>query len=180
MLPSATGSPSPIPMTRSRRPSRCAHSVAPTASTAPSWLSPASTTGHLRAMLSPRHCPGWPVGWTLPGCRGFRHRPPGHPLRLPTPSPSAADTGSVGIVPDEPETPAGQPDIDPGYSSSGVPTFESVREKIESRYETSIGSAELDAETPEGRDVEDQYEARQRAAADRLAQIRESMRDDSH
>jgi phage shock protein A len=82
-------------------------------------------------------------------------------------------------VPEEPETPAGQPDADPGYSSSGVPTFESVREKIESRYETSIGSAELDAETPEGRDVEDQYEARQRAAADRLAQIRESMRDDS-
>jgi hypothetical protein len=38
----------------------------------------------------------------------------------------------------------------------------------------------LDAETPEGRDVEDQYEARQRAAADRLAQIRESMRNDSH
>jgi phage shock protein A len=83
-------------------------------------------------------------------------------------------------VPEEPETPAGQPDIDPGYSTSGVPTFDSVREKIESRYETSIGSAELDAETPEGRDVEDQYEARQRAAADRLAQIRESMRDDSH
>jgi phage shock protein A len=82
-------------------------------------------------------------------------------------------------VPDEPETPAGQPDVDPGYSSSGVPTFESVREKIESRYETSIGSAEFDAETPEGRDVEDQYQARQRAAADRLAQIRESMRDES-
>jgi phage shock protein A len=83
-------------------------------------------------------------------------------------------------VPDVPETPAGQPDTDPGYSSSGVPTFESVREKIESRYETSIGSAELDAETAEGRDVEDQYDARQRAAADRLAQIRESMRNENH
>jgi phage shock protein A len=83
-------------------------------------------------------------------------------------------------VPDEPETPAGQPDADPGYSSSGVPTFDSVREKIESRYETSIGAAELDAETPEGRDVDEQFEARQRAAADRLAQIRKSMRDDSH
>jgi phage shock protein A len=82
-------------------------------------------------------------------------------------------------VPDESESSTGQPDVDPGYSSSGVPTFESVREKIESRYETSIGAAELDAETPEGRDVEGQYEARQRAAADRLAQIRESMRDDS-
>ncbi|HXO79502.1 MAG TPA: hypothetical protein VN856_06385 [Mycobacterium sp.] len=81
-------------------------------------------------------------------------------------------------MPDEPECSAAPPDVDPGFTSSGVPTFESVREKIESRYETSIGSAELDAETPEGRDVEDQYEARQRAAADRLAQIRESMRDD--
>jgi phage shock protein A len=70
------------------------------------------------------------------------------------------------------------PDADTGYTSSGVPTFDSVREKIESRYETSIGATELDAETPEGRDVDEQFEARQRAAADRLAQIRGSMRDD--
>ena len=75
-------------------------------------------------------------------------------------------------MPDEPETP------DTGYTNSGVPTFDSVRDKIETRYETSIGAAELDSETPEGRDVEEQYEARQRAAADRLAQIRESMRDE--
>ncbi len=80
-----------------------------------------------------------------------------------------------------PEQPEGNaPDADTGYSSSGVPTFDSVREKIESRYETSIGAKELDAETPEGRDVDEQFEARQRAAADRLAQIRESMRDDRH
>jgi phage shock protein A len=77
-------------------------------------------------------------------------------------------------MPDDPET----PDADTGYTSSGVPTFDSVREKIESRYETSIGAKELDAETPEGREVEQQYEARQRAASERLAQIRESMRDD--
>ena len=81
-------------------------------------------------------------------------------------------------MPDEPESSATEPDTDTGYTSSGVPTFDSVREKIESRYETSIGAAELDAETPEGRDVDEQFEARQRAAADRLAQIRESMRDD--
>src|SRR5579875_3399411 len=55
------------------------------------------------------------------------------------------------------------------YDSSGVPTFESVREKIETRYETSLGAAELDAETAEGHSVEEQYEARQQAAADRLA-----------
>ncbi|WP_428339980.1 hypothetical protein [Mycobacterium sp.] len=82
-------------------------------------------------------------------------------------------------MPDEPENPATEPATDTGYTSSGVPTFDAVREKIESRYETSIGAGELDAETPEGRDVEEQFEARQHAAADRLAQIRESMRDDS-
>jgi hypothetical protein len=66
--------------------------------------------------------------------------------------------------------------VDTGYTTGGVPTFDSVREKIETRYGTAIGAAELDAETPEGRTVEEQYEARQRAAAERLAQIRESMR----
>jgi phage shock protein A len=76
-------------------------------------------------------------------------------------------------VPDEPE----DPDVDLGYTTSGVPTFDSVREKIEGRYQTSLGAEELDAESPEGRDVDDQYEARQRAAADRLAEIRRSMRD---
>ncbi|MDT5206812.1 MAG: hypothetical protein QOD34_3448 [Mycobacterium sp.] len=81
-------------------------------------------------------------------------------------------------MPDQPETSSVEPDADSGYTSAGVPTFDSVREKIESRYETSIGAAELDAETTEGRDVDEQFEARQRAAADRLAQIRESMRDD--
>jgi phage shock protein A len=75
-------------------------------------------------------------------------------------------------VPDE-------PDSDPGFENSGVPTFESVREKIENRYETSIGAAELDSETPEGRSVEEQYAARERAAAERLAEIRESMHDDT-
>lgn len=68
--------------------------------------------------------------------------------------------------------------IDTGYTAGGVPTFESVREKIENRYGTAIGASELAAETPEGRSVEEQYEARQRAAAERLAQIRASMHDD--
>jgi phage shock protein A len=75
-------------------------------------------------------------------------------------------------VPDEPDT-------DPGYDSSGVPTFESVREKIETRYGTSLGAAELDGETAEGRSVEEQYQERQQAAADRLAEIRKSMHEDS-
>lgn len=69
-------------------------------------------------------------------------------------------------------------DADPGYDNADVPTFESVRDKIETRYETSIGAAELDAESPEGRDAEEQYQQRERAAAERLAQIRESMHRD--
>ncbi len=78
-------------------------------------------------------------------------------------------------MPDEPDNSPAEPDT--GYTNSGVPTFDSVREKIESRYESSIGAGELDSESAEGRAVEEQFETRQRAAADRLAQIRESMRD---
>jgi hypothetical protein len=70
------------------------------------------------------------------------------------------------------------PPADTGYTAAGVPTFDSVREKIETRYGTAIGSAELAGETPEGRSVEEQYEARQKAAAERLEQIRASMRDE--
>ena len=65
--------------------------------------------------------------------------------------------------------------VDTGYTAGGVPTFESVREKIETRYGTAIGASELAADTPEGRTVEEQYDARQRAAAERLAEIRKSM-----
>ncbi len=72
-------------------------------------------------------------------------------------------------MPDEP---------DPGYDAAGVPTFDSVREKIESRYGSAQGASELDAESREGRDVEEQFEERERKAAERLAQIRESMRTD--
>jgi phage shock protein A len=70
------------------------------------------------------------------------------------------------------------PAPDPVHDRRGVPTFDSVREKIESRYGTALGAEELAAETAEGRAVEEQYEERQRAAAERLAQIRESMRAD--
>jgi phage shock protein A len=80
-------------------------------------------------------------------------------------------------MPDEPRSGA---NVDPGYDESGVPTFDSVRDKIETRLGAALGSTELDAQTPEGRTIDEQYEARQRAAADRLAEIRESMhRDDT-
>lgn len=75
-----------------------------------------------------------------------------------------------------PTPPVAPPDT--GYTPGGVPTFESVREKIETRYGTAIGANELAAETPEGRSIEKQYEERQRAAAERLEQIRKSMHPD--
>jgi phage shock protein A len=74
----------------------------------------------------------------------------------------------------EETTPAPVPP-ETGYTEDGVPTFDAVREKIETRFGTAIGSAELDAESNAGRTIEQQYDARQRAAAERLAQIRRSM-----
>jgi hypothetical protein len=95
---------------------------------------------------------------------------------LPDQAPAASVTAEPVPVPVQPAQPA-QP-LDTGYTAGGVPTFDSVREKIETRYGTAIGAAELAAETPEGRTVEEQYDARQRAAAERLEQIRASMHDD--
>ncbi len=92
------------------------------------------------------------------------------PRTEPEPTPEADDIAAPGVA-----RPPAEP-VDAGYTAGGIPTFESVREKIETRYATSIGSAELAAETPEGRCVEERYDARQEAAAERLAQIRASMR----
>ncbi|BBY97604.1 hypothetical protein [Mycolicibacterium fallax] len=65
---------------------------------------------------------------------------------------------------------------DAGYDARGVPTFEMVREKIETRFGTSVGATELASETPEGRRVEEQFDARQQAATEKLEQIRRSMK----
>ncbi len=99
------------------------------------------------------------------------------------PEEPAAEATPAEVKPTEPKPvepaaeaapPSAEP-VDTGYTPSGVPTFESVREKIETRYGTAIGATELDAESPEGRTIEEQYDARQRAAAERLAEIRKSI-----
>lgn len=64
---------------------------------------------------------------------------------------------------------------DPEYDAGGVPIFDAVREKIETRFGTAVGANELAQDTPEGRSVAEQYERRQEAAAERLRQIKESM-----
>lgn len=96
-----------------------------------------------------------------------------------TPMPDEPKAEPAPPVPEADAEPLASPTADTGYTAGGVPTFESVREKIETRYGTAVGAAELGAETTEGRTIEEQYDARQRAAAERLEQIRESMRGDA-
>lgn len=85
--------------------------------------------------------------------------------------------GAGAVVSAVPIPPVGIPAVPGigGYTSSGVPTFESVRDKVEQRYGTSQGMGELDQQTPVGRSVEEQWDARAKAARERLDQIRKSM-----
>jgi hypothetical protein len=98
--------------------------------------------------------------------------------------PSAGEETDAEVMPAEvaPAEPApalpGPVHVDTGYTESGVPTFDAVREKIETRFGTALGAVELAEDSPEGRSVSEQYEARKKAAADRLKQIRESMNRD--
>jgi hypothetical protein len=96
------------------------------------------------------------------------------PPEIPASSPPANPAGDSSGLP-----PVIVPQPDTGYTTAGVPTLEGVREKIETRYGTALGATELAEDTPGGRASTDSYEARQKAAADKLKEIRESMhRDD--
>lgn len=64
-----------------------------------------------------------------------------------------------------------------GYTGAGVPSFDSVRDKVERRIGTAYGARELDRQTPAGRGAEEQWEAREQAARERLEQIRTSLRE---
>ncbi|MEE2032209.1 PspA/IM30 family protein [Rhodococcus chondri] len=116
---------------------------------------------------------------------------------VPDVTPAGPETPNVPDVPPGPDIPdvppvdpepSPDPDIGPGgvvqipspegltgYTEQGVPTFESVRDKIEHRAGTAIGSEELARESTAGRTLDEQYEDRKKAAADKLAEIRRSM-----
>jgi hypothetical protein len=64
----------------------------------------------------------------------------------------------------------------PDYSAGGVPSLDFVRDKIEGRFARSLGSAELAGETPEARSAAEQQAEREKAAQDKLAAIRNSLR----
>ncbi|WP_328392424.1 hypothetical protein [Nocardia sp. NBC_00416] len=62
-----------------------------------------------------------------------------------------------------------------GYTGSGVPTFGSVRDKVERRIGTAFGARALDRQSRAGRGADQQWEAREQAARERLEQIRTSL-----
>lgn len=72
--------------------------------------------------------------------------------------------------------PVNAPEPDTGYTADGVPTLEGVREKIETRYGTALGATELAEETAEARSAAQRYDELHKAAADKLDEIRASMR----
>ena len=75
------------------------------------------------------------------------------------------------IVPDPapPDPPA------PDYDEHGVPSLDHVRDKIESRYATSLGATELAEGTAAGRSVEEQEAERAAAAKAKLEELRRSL-----
>ncbi|WP_280185784.1 PspA/IM30 family protein [Nocardia gipuzkoensis] len=105
--------------------------------------------------------------------------PPGAPVPPGQATEVSGQVGGSSTVPAGPVPPPGMPSVaaSGGYSASGVPTFESVRDKVEQRYGTAQGMGELDRQTPAGRSVDEQWQAREKAARERLDRIRKSLRD---
>ena len=94
---------------------------------------------------------------------------PGEPdeqVRPPVPKP--ADLTPTDLTPAE-AIPA------PDYDERGTPSLDFVRNKIESRYATSLGATELAEDTDRVRDQAEQEAERDRKAADKLEQIRRSL-----
>ncbi|AZG43856.1 PspA domain-containing protein [Gordonia insulae] len=85
---------------------------------------------------------------------------------VPTTTPAPPASPTPGYVP---------PVTDPNYSASGVPTFDFVRDKIENRISTAIGSKELAEGGPEGQQVDEMMRKRDEAAKKKLDEIRKSM-----
>ncbi len=93
------------------------------------------------------------------------------------PVPPVPETGPAATSPvPSPVSSPVVPNLDTGYTVGGVPTLEGVREKIEKRYGTALGATEWAEETPEGRTAAEHYEAQHKAAAEKLEEIRASMR----
>lgn len=95
-------------------------------------------------------------------------------MTVPQPPPEPVDAELVPLTPAVPVTPVVVPR--PDYTADGIPTLDYVRDRIEGRYATSVGSTELAEAGPEARDLEHQEAERARAAQAKLDEIRRSMR----
>lgn len=62
-----------------------------------------------------------------------------------------------------------------GYTESGVPTFDHVRDKIERRTTAALGAEELAHGSTAGQDAERAFAEREKAAKAKLDEIRKSL-----
>ncbi len=102
----------------------------------------------------------------------------------------SAGGGPASDIPPDPSRPAAPPEVPPpltfgtaatpapDYTDAGVPTFDRVRDTIEERFGTALGSEELERDSQAGRDLDEQWQAREKAAQDRLEEIRRSMKNE--
>ena len=74
-----------------------------------------------------------------------------------------------------PATPPPTPPPTFDYTDAGVPTLDYVRDKIEGRYATSLGAAELVGDTAAAHTVEQQEADREAKAKAKLDEIRRSL-----
>ncbi|MFC0451854.1 hypothetical protein [Rhodococcus jostii] len=80
---------------------------------------------------------------------------------------------TAGGVPEPDYTAGGVPE--PDYTAGGVPTFDRVRDRIENRFGTAMGSSELAHESPSGQSLDEAWEAREKAGKAKLDEIRRSL-----
>jgi hypothetical protein len=95
---------------------------------------------------------------------------PTAPVTPTSPAVVVAGLGTFGTPLPGPTVPG------PDYGTSGVPSLDYVRDKIEGRYAHSLGATELAEGIPEVRSFEEQAAKREEAAREKLEEIRRSLR----
>ncbi|AEA26740.1 hypothetical protein ACFQ34_02610 [Pseudonocardia benzenivorans] len=108
-----------------------------------------------------------------------RAEPPAENAEDASPAPEQAGTAAA-ITPAVPEPGLPVPPVPgvenpTGYTDAGVPTLDYVRDKIEGRWATSLGTAELAGETEAGRSIAEQEAEREKKAKEKLDEIRRSL-----
>lgn len=66
-------------------------------------------------------------------------------------------------------------DVTPDYDERGVPSLDYVRDKIEGRYATALGTQELAEDSRQGRSQAEREAEHKEAADAKMAEIRRSL-----